>query len=472
MSFIVTPVEQVLGHDTPSESTPIDDAHLDAAFDALVAQKPIDDIYNALYDACPSAADLYLRCPIDDIRLDAASHALGAEAPLADVFAILFNITLTDPPPEDPEDPEASEFTVPYIPAPSPYGMGLSFESSGWRAPVWRSPESREFDSMGIDPRLILPNPPESPPRRAASASSDDDMVVDLAISFETPEAIPVDSDSDEDDSDDSDNDSDDPQDDTDSDFEERPKRSRAPRATRPLPCRVAPKPAVPSPRARTSRASAPVSQRSTSSSSASPSSACSSSASSSASTASGKKRKATRTSGRRASKKVAVATSFRLPHIAGVTDPDLPAPANSTGVCATYWPLLRLGCTVVGDHVRCNIDGCKKETNCWGDMGRHVPALHYRDQIPQLGCDACPCTFSREDAQKRHLKRFIESVEDPDHFSDSRKAFLIVFNTLPEVVDMRNNCAGDSDSYKKLNKELKKLFHELRPKAPEAPKA
>ncbi|KAJ7256173.1 hypothetical protein B0H12DRAFT_1232906 [Mycena haematopus] len=453
MSFIVTPVEQALDHDTPFESTPIDDAHLDAAFDALVTQKPIDAIYNALYEASPFAADVYYRSPIDDIRLDAAVHALGAEAPLADVFAILFNITLTDPP---PEDSEVSEFTVPYIPAPSPYGMGLSFEeSSDWRAPVWRSPESSAIDSTCVDPRLILPNPPDSPPRRAASASSDDDMAVaDFSISFETPEAVPVDSDSDEDDSDDSDNDSDEPQDDTDSDFEERPKRTRAPRTTRPLPRRVAPKAAVPSPRARTSRASAPVSQRSTHSSSAS----------SSASTAFGKKRKATRASGRRASKKVAV--SFQLPHIAGVTDPDLPAPANSTGVCATYWPLLRLGCTVIATGVRCNIDGCKKETNCWGDMGRHVPALHYRDQMPQLGCKACPYTFARSDAQSRHILRFTNKGR---HFTNSRKAFLIEFNKLPKVIDMRNNCAGDSASYKKLNKELNELFEELRPKAPKA---
>jgi hypothetical protein len=82
--------------------------------------------------------------------------------------------------------------------------------------------------------------------------------------------------------------------------------------------------------------------------------------------------------------------------------------------------------------------------------MERHVPAVHFRRQAAALACEACPRTFARKDAIKRHVL-----TRKAAHFSDERKAFLGEFNRIPAVVRMRAECPGDGESYVKLNDEL-----------------
>ncbi|KAF7377300.1 hypothetical protein MSAN_00150400 [Mycena sanguinolenta] len=417
MSFTSTPsFELVLDDDVPSQSSPTELALLaESAFRTLVANEPLDSVRDAF-----SALVLNISVPDD---FDASTFNLATRCALEYIT------------------PEGQRgWSIRPTPT-SPYGMGLSFETSGWRAPAYRSPECREIESRCINPALLLGDAVEAGVAPA-----------EQILDFETPAAVDVDVDVDfpGDSSEDEDDDSEDMDNDgaADSDFEEVSKRSRV---IRPLPRRTATRPATPRSTSPFPRASAPVSKKSASTKKKSTRGVPASTATSTA----GKKRKADSASARRPSKKAVVSRSFQLPHIPGVTDPGLPAPANSGNVSATYWPLLRLGCEVVSGGVQCNIKGCSHQTNCWGDMGRHVPAVHFRRQGPQFRCDACPRTFARSDARQRHLFR---KQARGDHFTAARKAFLLKFNKRADVVAKRNNCPGDSEAYKRLNTELGSL--------------
>ncbi|KAJ7933609.1 hypothetical protein B0H13DRAFT_1952881 [Mycena leptocephala] len=135
------------------------------------------------------------------------------------------------------------------------------------------------------------------------------------------------------------------------------------------------------------------------------------------------------------------ITRSLELPDIPSVTDSNLPAPANSAGISPAYWPLLRLGCTVLGRGMACNIDGCLQTTKNFADMGRHVPAVHFPQQV-KSSCEGCPRTFSRRDALKRHVDK------KPRIFSD-----------LPCVGELKDNCPSNRRAYTKLNTSCVLLF-------------
>ncbi|KAJ6482676.1 hypothetical protein C8R45DRAFT_1075771 [Mycena sanguinolenta] len=436
----------------PSFELVLDDLLTESAFNTLVADEPLDAIRDAF-------SDLVVKMPVPG-NFDASAFNLhprcGLEYVTPEGNYLLPEDRLMH---YDPYDLERTWSLRPV--ATTPYGMGLSFETSGWRAPAYRSPECREIESRCIDPALLLGDAVEAEPESRATspvASAED---YSMSVEFETPEAVPDNEVEAEEDESEDDEDDEDDNDAADSDFEEVPKRTRV---IRPLPRRAVPKAITPLSTARSSRASAPVSKKSASATKKSGTRRASTSTSTTTASG-GKKRKAASARAGPQPKKAAVArrtsgsTSFQLPHIPGVTDPGLPAPANSGSVCATHWPLLRLGCEVVSEGVQCNINGCSHTTNSWSDMGRHVPAVHFRAQGKQLKCDACPRTFARSDARQRHLNR---KTARGGHFTAARKAFLLEFNERADVVAKRNNCAVDSVAIKQLNAELDKMFDNL----------
>ncbi|KAF8186448.1 hypothetical protein K438DRAFT_1765228 [Mycena galopus ATCC 62051] len=423
--FPTLPIEQALDLAVPSQPASIDASTLpsNASSPAGFAPEPLDAIYAALYS-------MVLASPVPG-DFDASTFPLEARFALATIGPAGTYMLPKDHlmHSDDPTMVDGVERTWTSRPMPtSPYDMGLSYETSGWRAPAWRSPECREIESACINPALLLVNQPK--PGLLPSVPGQE-----FSTSFDIPDPAPVHSRGDiweeECDEDMDDNQTADP------DFEELPKRTRA---TRPLPRRIAPKASLPS---------------------ATPRAVSTSSTSTSTSTSRGTKRKATGAASSRAPKKAAVAgsASLDLPYISGVNDPGLPPPANSAGVCPSYWPLLRLGCTIVANGIKCGIHGCNRTTNSWGDMGRHVPAVHYRADGPEWACDACPRTFSRKDAHKRHVQA---KRKTSVHFTAARKAFLQEFNTLPSVIEMRAECDGEPASYMELNDALDTMFERL----------
>jgi hypothetical protein len=424
MSFLITSpipaVEQAL--DVSSESS-IDESTLlsNASSIALIfTESPIDAAMDALYDALYSV-DLISHVPpnFDDSTFP-LEERLALATTSSDGRYMLPKDHLMHYSPSIVDGSEVRSWTSRPVPT-TPYGMGLSFETSGWRAPAWRAPESREIEAACINPALLMIEPT---PRRAAIIHDQD---IDMPPSFEIPEAVPAEWEDEE-----GEGEAEEPNEDAVvPDLEEPPKRARA---VRPLPRRVSLKASLSASPSRASRRSAPAS----SSTSSSP-----------------KKRKATDSAGPRVTKKAAITTSapstvsFELPDIPGVTDPGLPAPANSAGVSRTYWPLLRLGCTVEDDGISCNIGDCDHTTRNFGDMGRHVPAVHFRSHV-ERSCDGCPRTFGRRDAHKRHLL-----TKKKGHFSPARKAFLKTFNQTPSVIKMRAECPEAIESYMELNDTL-----------------
>ncbi|KAK7052020.1 hypothetical protein R3P38DRAFT_2858090, partial [Favolaschia claudopus] len=155
---------------------------------------------------------------------------------------------------------------------------------------------------------------------------------------------------------------------------------------------------------------------------------------------------------------------NLNLPHIPGVTGNALPTPPNSEGIFPTYYPLLRLGCVELpSGMIQCNIhdegkpEPCEHQAGLWGDMGRHVET-HFRGQGKELTCEGCPLTFSRGDAQKRHVGK-----RKPEHFSPERKKFVLRFNKMKEVLQMKAHRKRTDGSWEALNKQLYgALFEEL----------
>ncbi|KAJ6452084.1 hypothetical protein C8R45DRAFT_1223648 [Mycena sanguinolenta] len=480
MSLFSTPsFELVLDDDVPFRSpSPPPKSDLDlaaeSAFQALLTNEPIEAINDAFFG-------LVLKMPVPH-DIDASTFDIGTRLALESITPEGKYLL-----PEDHlmgyDDPHNLERSWAIRPIPTtPYGMGLSFETSGWRAPAYRSPECREIESRCIDPALLLggalgsPEPQLQSPSHATTlvAPVDDIPQTDYSMSFdlETPEAVPVDVDMTEAISDDEveekeqEVEEDDEDDTADSDLEEVPTRTRPIRS---LPRRAALKGAVALPPApRSSRASAPISKQSASTKKSSPAKKKSSRRASAFTV--GKKRKAASAAARKAgvarrtaatataaaTTPATASTSFELPHIPGVNDPGLPAPPNSGTASAMYWPLLRLGSHVVPGGVKCNINGCGHKTNSWGDMGRHVPAAHFRTAEGQFKCAACPWTFARRDALERHEKR---KRLGRDHFTAERIAFLPEFNAMTDVVALKNNCAPNSDAIRALNKDLDVMF-------------
>ncbi|KAJ7907818.1 hypothetical protein B0H13DRAFT_1879267 [Mycena leptocephala] len=172
------------------------------------------------------------------------------------------------------------------------------------------------------------------------------------------------------------------------------------------------------------------------------------------------KKRKAKRAAGPRASKQRVVVRStasstqtFRMPVIPGITDAHLPPPPNSANIAPAFYYLLRLGCTVVGQGMKCY--KCTQLTHNFADMRRHV-AKHNRIYCQAL-CLGCPASFSREDAALRHMQLA------KGHCSAPRRAFLTTFNELPVVVEMRANCnMEDTKAIGTMDKALIVLFENL----------
>ncbi|KAF7377227.1 hypothetical protein MSAN_00142800 [Mycena sanguinolenta] len=453
MSLLSTPFfdlsELVLDDDIPSQSpslstssSPPTDSELklaaESALQALLDNESAEAIKDAFFG-------LVLKCPVPD-DIDASTFDMGTRLALESItpegkYLVPQDHLMHH---NDPHELERS-WTIRPIPT-TPYGMGLSFQTSGWRAPAYRSPECREVESRCIDPALLRSDAAEAlPALRSESLSPATTLsATDYPMSFDldAPESVPVDVDSPEGISDDEveeDEEDEDEDDAADSDFEDR--------VIRPLPRRAAPRAAaIPPSTNRSSCASAPVSKKPSSTKKQSPTRGAS------ASTA-GKKRKAASAPARRPAKKAAVSqpttgsTSLQLPNLPGITGDGLPAPANSGGVSKIYWPLLRLGSYAITGGVRTGAT--------WVVMSPRRTSAASRGEFK---CDACPWTFSRCDALTRHARRMRERGR---HFTAERKAFLPVFNALQEVVDKKNNCAQHPDAITALNKELDAMFDE-----------
>ncbi|KAJ6564472.1 hypothetical protein B0H19DRAFT_78934 [Mycena capillaripes] len=438
LTIPLLPVEQALDH-TASPRSPSSDA-LTFSPDALsiarmASEPPVDAAMDAIYAAFYSVGLTSVPSDFDTSTFSLETR-LSVTTPGADGTYLLPRDHLMHHTPNIVDGRELRVWASQPFPT-TPFGMGLSFETSGWRAPAWRSPESRAVEAGCINPALLM-NEPAPPPAEMEG----------LSPCFEVPHALAVDAEDDV--SEDEEEEDDDEQSEAaiDSDYAEAPKRARA---VRPLPLRVVSQSPMPPSAPRTSRSSAPVS---------------SSCAFASSSCPLPKKRKAKGSAGRRATKKAAVTrpasgaltnNSFTLPTIPGVNDdPDLPPPPNSDGVPPAYWPLLRLGCTIVDRGMVCNIKGCTRQTKNFGDMGRHVPAVHYRRAV-EFHCDGCPRTFTRRDAHIRHVSR-----RPASHWTPARKGLLKTFKMTPSVIRMREDCPEEKLAYEKLNTELADMFENL----------
>ncbi|KAJ7270234.1 hypothetical protein C8J57DRAFT_985618, partial [Mycena rebaudengoi] len=56
-----------------------------------------------------------------------------------------------------------------------------------------------------------------------------------------------------------------------------------------------------------------------------------------------------------------------------------------------------------LGKRVLCGLDGCKLICSNAADMRRHRESLLHSSK--KYDCPGCPATFTRQDAQKRHVK-------------------------------------------------------------------
>ncbi|KAJ7444631.1 hypothetical protein B0H11DRAFT_440660 [Mycena galericulata] len=321
---------------------------------------------------------------------------------------------------------------VAILPIPTtPYGMGLSFDKPGWRAPAWRTPDDKKVEDGCIDPALLIAKAESTPDPTVGE--HDHAAVADPILQHVTACSKDVSSSGeDEDDS-------------MDSDFKGDPKAS-ASRPVRPLPRKhLVPK----STRAPPSRR-APVSV-------SSPSTSSSSSSLSSSSASTSKKRKARGPAGQHATKKAAISPT-RVPFRSTVAPVpshlrDAPPP-GSDRVPESYWYLLDKGCTPFGTGMRCNIEGCPHTTDCFPDMARHI-ITHF----PELreSCPGCPAILARTDSLNRH---YISSSQCKKP-SDARKAFLASYKNRPDVLKMQLECSNTPQEKGKLNKELNRMFAE-----------
>ncbi|KAJ6513649.1 hypothetical protein C8R47DRAFT_1091536 [Mycena vitilis] len=117
------------------------------------------------------------------------------------------------------------------------------------------------------------------------------------------------------------------------------------------------------------------------------------------------------------------------IPCIPGITDADLPPYPDSDHIPLRFHGQLRLGCKPIpGNKMQCC--GCSKSA-AYADMWRHLECVH---GYGQFLCEGCPKTFSRDSALFRHAKRNAKT----QHWSVARKAAVVNFNALPQVIELR----------------------------------
>ncbi|KAJ7607215.1 hypothetical protein FB45DRAFT_1068023 [Roridomyces roridus] len=269
------------------------------------------------------------------------------------------------------------------LPIPTtPFGMGLSFETSGWRAPAWRQPACKRIEEGCIDPSVLIPDIPV-PEHPFVDGAVLGDPFEDETDMFSLPHFSPSfddssssspslfsDSDAEEDEDDDSD-----------SDFDYRPV-TPVNRPIRPLPTRPMAKltvistppsrvfiphagPCLPNPKRKATRHSGPSPKRARPSPPPTPT--------------------------------PAPALMPPPPPRTG------PPPPYADVISERYWFLLDQGCTPHGNGLQCNINGCTAITRNCADMTRHVSVHTPSMRVP---CSGCPALLARTDALVRHLNR------------------------------------------------------------------
>ncbi|KAJ7489036.1 hypothetical protein FB451DRAFT_681923 [Mycena latifolia] len=368
---------------------------------------------------------------VDDTPLDSILAELDACSVDLSHLALLSSYDISSPPPSSLAalanmDDLVSE-CMHRPPATAPYSMGLSFTTSGWRAPAWRSPECLEIENSFINPALLLTNGKDMD--RVPSAA-----VQSTALEEDAPECShQYDDAGDESESDDEGHDAKDP------DFEDHPRPKPTSRTIRPLPGRVSPSRRASHPsRAVTKSAPRPSSRRVSPASPAVPSLLPAPSTTSLGS----KKRKAARVSDPRSTKKAAITPSAST------------LPSVAVAFPTKYQYLLDKGCTLFGRRgMRCNVNGCPQTTGNFADMDRHM--LHH---FPEpFTCLGCPATFARIDSSNRHHKD-----KKPTHYSAARQSYLHTFNALPEVVRLRELALQDEAEKVKLRHTITPMFEKM----------
>ncbi|KAJ7182966.1 hypothetical protein C8R43DRAFT_17720 [Mycena crocata] len=349
------------------------------------------------------------------------------------------------------------------------YDMGLSFDTPGWHAPAYRSPECAAIETGCINPALLMCDegchtiePTHDFQLESAAATF---QALEIATAAREDEGSDDEPESESEEQNESEGGSDNDNA-MDSDFEEPPKASVRPRVVRQLPRCAAHQPSQPR-MSRWERRSARVAFTPTPSPSPPPS----------------KKRVAARQAAPRSAKKAAVsarlfaptatkaprrthprsATKATATSTAPVALPVLPArgrgrarPADSDGIPEQYLYLRDMGCTLVSGGILCNIGGCTRRMARIQDMDRHV-LTHF--PAPWT-CTGCPCTFARKDSWRRHHQR---EEKNGDHFTAAREVMVGPFNALPTVIQMRGECPpDDKDAKEALNRALKKMFNTL----------
>ncbi|KAJ6564399.1 hypothetical protein B0H19DRAFT_1258852 [Mycena capillaripes] len=185
------------------------------------------------------------------------------------------------------------------------------------------------------------------------------------------------------------------------------------------------------------------------------------------------KKRKAKRAAGPAAAKRAAASSEHTtLPRpvpisvIPEFSGPHVPSQSHYEALAPKYHHFLAKGCTVKGKGLKCNnvieVKGlkgrrttkkCGHVTGNYGDMERHL-MIHSRAES-ELFCIGCPKSFARKDALERHLFN-----KGSSHTRPARKAFLLVFNSLPQVMDIKAQCPRTNTRViTAMEKELDNMF-------------